>query len=707
MQDMSSGETSIIECPVPMIPENSIRISSKVSLISSGTERMLVDFSQSSLLNKAKQQPEKVKMVLEKIGTDGLFSTIDAVRTKLSQPIGLGYSNVGVITEINDKNTDLKVGDRVVSNGPHADVVVVKKNLCVKIPDGVDDQTASFTIIGSIALQGVRLSAPEIGETFVVIGAGLIGLIAIQILIANGCKVVAIDIDNEKLRLAKEFGAITINSNDHIDIEHIINTYTNGRGCDGVIITASSRSNDIIKQSAKISRKRGRIILVGVVGLEIDRSDFYEKELSFQVSCSYGPGRYDQSYEEEGNDYPVGFVRWTEKRNFEAVLDLMNNGSINVQSLITGTYQFEDAVKAYQQLTQDKSTLGILLTYESPFEEKYKNKISLKKFTNHSNEEPIVGFIGAGNYSSRVLIPAFKNAGAQLHTLVTANGVNSVYHGNNMGFLNASTDVDHIFKNSSINTVAIVTKHNTHAEFVIESLKSGKNIWVEKPLAINLDSLNMIKEAYLDAQNNFKNSAPQIAVGFNRRFSPHISKMKSLLINEIEPKNIIITVNAGFIPDDHWTQNKDIGGGRIIGEACHFIDLVRYLIGHEVTSIQARALEKRNVINDSVSITLGFSDGSCGTIMYLSNGSSKYPKERVEVFVDGKVLKLDNFIKLRGYGWKNFKKMNLFRQDKGQHNAVMAFKKSIENGRELIPIEEIFEVAEVTIKVSDLISNQN
>tara|TARA_B100000575_G_scaffold294067_1_gene307836 strand:+ start:11695 stop:13836 length:2142 start_codon:yes stop_codon:yes gene_type:complete len=709
LQSLKTGETFIEECPSPILSENSLKIKTMKTLISPGTEKMLVDFGKSSYLQKAKKQPEKVKMVLDKIAAEGLSSTIDAVRSKLSRPIPLGYSNVGIVEELNGSISDIKIGDRVVSNGAHADIVVAKKNLCVKVPDEVDSESAAFTVVGSIALQGVRLSSPEIGESFVVIGAGLIGLLTVQILIANGCKVLAVDFDDEKLAIARQFGAEIVNPNGS-NFVNTSNSFSGGRGVDGVIITASSKSNDVIKQAATISRKRGRIILVGVVGLNIDRSDFYEKEISFQVSCSYGPGRYEKKYEDDGYDYPIGFVRWTEKRNFEAVLELMAKNLINVKPLISANFQFEEAEDAYKNLIEDNSMLGIILNYSAPDEDRLVTNISLQKEEKvFKSSEPVLGFIGGGNYSSRVLIPAFKKAGAQLHTLVTANGINGVISGKEMGFQFSSTNIDDIFQDELINTAIIVTQHNTHAKFVIEALKSNKNIWVEKPLAIDSDSLKLIKSEYLKAHNNDKLGGPQLMVGFNRRFSSYVQKINELIKQDKDSKNIIITVNAGYIPEEHWTQDKAIGGGRIVGEVCHFIDLLRFLIGTKINSIQAIASEdKKNnkIIDDRVSITLGFDDGSVGSINYLSNGSNTYPKERVEIFSAGKILQLDNFRKLRGYGWDSFNKMTSFKQDKGQKNCAKAFIESINNGVQLIPIEEIFEVAEATIEISEIISNQ-
>lgn len=707
LQDMAKGETSIVEAPMPTCTKGHLLISTSTSLISAGTERMLVGFGKASILDKARQQPEKVKMVFEKIQTDGLLTTYDAVKSKLAQPLPLGYCNVGKVYEVGEGVPNFKIGDRVVSNGPHADIVRVPKNLCAKVPDNVTDEAASFTIVASIGLQGIRLAKPTIGECFVVIGAGLIGLLTIQMLLANGCRVLAIDFDSTKLNLAKRFGAEICNPAQGEDPISAGLAFSRGIGVDGVIITASTKVSDPVTQAARMSRKRGRIILVGVTGLELNRADFYEKELSFQVSCSYGPGRYDSTYEEKGQDYPIGFVRWTEQRNFVAVLDMMSSGILNVDSLITHRFEFENASEAYDILTKDRSALGILLKYTSDIDTRIEKKIILNPIQIDA-QDAIVGFIGAGNYASRILIPAFKKADSKLHTIVTSGGINSVIHGEKSGFAEASTDVEHLFNNKDINAVAIATRHNSHAYFVEKALESGKNVFVEKPLALTMDEITKIEQTY---NNNLENNEyTRIMVGFNRRFAPQIQKMKALLNSIKEPKSFIMTMNAGSIPADHWTQDTKIGGGRIIGEACHFIDLMRFLADSKITSIQARRMGENNsvqVLEDKASITLGFEDGSFGTIFYLANGALNFPKERIEVFTAGKVLQLDNFRKLKGFGWDKFKKMNLWRQDKGQNACVAAFIDSIRQGKESpIPAEQIFEVAKVTIQVADILRAQ-
>ena len=707
LQDMAKGGTTVTEAPVPQCSKGHLLISTTTSLISAGTERMLVGFGKASMLDKARQQPEKVKMVLEKVQTDGLLTTYDAVKSKLAQPLPLGYCNVGVVHEVGAGVDDFKVGDRVVSNGPHADMVKVPKNLCAKIPDNVSDEAASFTVVASIGLQGIRLAQPTLGESFVVTGAGLIGLLTIQMLRANGCRVLAIDFDQSKLDLAKQFGAEICNPGKGEDPVAVGLAFSRGAGVDGVIITASTKVSDPVIQAARMSRKRGRIILVGVTGLELNRADFYEKELSFQVSCSYGPGRYDTEYEDKGNDYPLGFVRWTEQRNFVAVLDMMAAGTLNVEPLITQRFEFEDAPKAYDALTEDKSGLGLLLKYNSPVETRLEKRVVLRPISIEP-KNAVVGFIGAGNYASRVLIPAFKKASSQLHTIVTSGGINGVIHGEKTEFAEASTDLDGLLNNKDINTVAIATRHNSHAYFVERVLSAGKNVFVEKPLALTVEEIEKIETVY--NQNIQHNQYARVMVGFNRRFSPQVQKMKTLLDTVKEPKSFIMTMNAGAIPADHWTQDNAVGGGRIVGEACHFIDLMRFLAGSKIVSIQARRMGETDavqVLEDKASITLGFEDGSFGTIFYLANGASSFPKERVEVFTAGRVLQLDNFRKLKAFGWPGFSKMNLWRQDKGQEACAAVFVDSIREGKEApIPADEIFEVARVTIQVAEILRAQ-
>jgi predicted dehydrogenase len=521
--------------------------------------------------------------------------------------------------------------------------------------------------------------------------------------------VLAIDFDETKLALARRFGAQTCNPGAGEDPVATAMAFSRGQGVDGVIITASTPSSDPVTQAACMCRKRGRIVLVGVTGLELNRADFYEKELSFQVSCSYGPGRYDPNYEEKGQDYPLGFVRWTEQRNFEAVLDMLASGQLDAKPLITHRFAFEEARKAYEALTADKTGLGMLLRYTSPTAQRLVRQVTLKPGATFTPQRPVMGFIGAGNYASRMLIPAFKAAGAQFHTIVTAGGINGVIHGEKAGFAEASTDMAALLANPAINTVAIVTRHDTHASFVAQALQAGKHVFVEKPLAIDREGLSSVQAAYEAAQAQGPHGGPQVMVGFNRRFSPQVQKMKALLEPVKEPKSFIMTMNAGAILANHWTQDNGVGGGRIIGEACHFIDLMRFLAGSPIVSVQARRMGDAPglaVTEDKASITLGFEDGSFGTILYLANGAASFPKERVEVFAAGRVLQLDNFRKLKGYGWPGFSKMNLWKQDKGQNTCAAAFLQAVEKGTPAIPVDEIFEVARVAIEVAELLRKQ-
>lgn len=701
LQNLSNGDTTLVEVPCPKPKIGSVLISTSKSLVSVGTERMLVDFGKASWVEKARSQPDKVKMVLDKVKTDGLQPTIDAVRSKLDQPLPLGYCNVGTV--LDNGGTEFEAGQRVVSNGNHAEVVRVSKNLCATIPDEVDDDSAAFTVLGAIALQGVRLTAPTLGEAVVVTGLGLIGLLTVQILRANGCRVLGIDFDPQKCELAKKFGAEVVNLSNGEDPLARANSFSRGRGVDAVIITASTKTSQPVSQAANMCRKRGRIVLVGVVGLELSRADFYEKELSFQVSCSYGPGRYDSEYEDKGNDYPVGFVRWTEQRNFEAVLDLMAQGHLDVKPLITHHFDIEEAVEAYKVL-DDRSALGIVLSYPSPVESRVARNVVIREKVPQPDmsdraEQAVCAFLGAGNYASRVLIPAFSAAGAVLDTLVTSGGVSAAHHGKKNDFLQASTDAQSVLGNDEINTVAIATQHNMHARQVVSSLGAGKNVFVEKPLALTEQELNEIEETYHSLAKK-----PRLLVGFNRRFAPLVKKMKELLSVVDEPKSFIMTMNAGSIPKEHWTQDPEVGGGRIVGEACHYIDLMRYLVGSKIASYSAvkmGSVPGLDVTEDKASITLTFEDGSFGTIFYLANGGKSFPKERIEVFCNDAVLLLDNFRSLRGFAWKGFTKIRNLSQDKGQKACAKAFVDTIVTGSESpIAFDELVEVSRVSVKVA-------
>jgi len=705
LQNLSSGETEIVEVPRPVCGSGKVLIETRSTLVSAGTERMLVEFGKAGLIAKARQQPERVVQVLDKMRTDGVLQTLDAVRSKLDQPLPLGYCNAGVVVEAGPGVTAFRRGDRVVSNGGHAEVVSVGHNLVARIPDNVADEAASFTVLGAIALQGIRLANPTLGESVAVIGLGLIGLMAVQLLIAQGCRVVGIDLDPAKVALAESFGATGVCPAKGEDVLARTEDFSRGNGIDAVIITASTASNEPVHQAAQMSRKRGRIVLVGVTGLELSRADFYQKELSFQVSCSYGPGRYDPNYEEKGEDYPVGFVRWTEQRNFEAILDMMAAGKIDVTPLVTHRFDFADASQAYDLLVSKTPHLGIILRYDLRADT-HNTVVSLPATAttpSFAQNEARISFIGAGNYAGRVLIPAFAKAGAKFGMASSSGGTSSAQIGRKFGFTAATTDLERVFSDAGSNAVVIATRHDSHADLLIRAMAAGKAVFVEKPLALDLDQLAGVQRAYAGLVASGKE--PVVAVGFNRRFAPHTETMRNLLSGIKQPKTIVITVNAGAIPVQHWTQDAATGGGRIIGEACHFIDLARALTGEPIVDFSAVALPRNDdVPPDTTTFTLRHADGSISTIHYFANGNQRFPKERVEVFCGGRILQLDNFRKLEGYGWSGFSRSRLWRQDKGQQHCAAAFIKSVCDGRAPVPFTELMEISRVSIEVANALN---
>ena len=674
-------------------------MATRASLLSLGTERMLVQFGQASLLQKARQQPDRVKEVLQKVRVDGFAATLDAVRSKLDQPLPLGYCNAGVIVSHQSEleGTPYETGQRVLSNGYHAEMVSVPQNLSAVIPEGVSDEHASFTVVASIGLQGIRLINPTIGETVVVLGLGLIGLLSVQALLANGCRVIGIDLDPTKCALAKQFGAEVVDVAAGEDPERIAQELTDGKGVDAVLITASTKSNAPLHQAAQMCRQRGRIVLVGVIGNEYQRADFYEKELSFQVSCSYGPGRYDSGYEEAGNDYPFGFVRWTQQRNFQAVLELMRTGRVNPEPLISHRFEFDKSLDAYEAMT-DRNAMGIVLQYPRVDTAALEgNGLLNRTVTISSNGKfaaatPVIGVIGAGNFTGRTLLPVIAKAKPQLKSICSRGGVTGTHFGKKFGFQNSTTDVDSIFNDEEINTVFITTQHNSHAGFVLNALQAGKHVFVEKPLCLTQDELTQIVDEYESRQDR-----QQLIVGFNRRFAPLTVEIKHQLHGLRDPRAAVMTVNAGTIPADHWTQDPQAGGGRIIGEACHFIDLLRFVIGSPIRA--AKCTYADIATNDTATISLDFEDGSIGTVHYFANGHRGVAKESLDLYCAGRVLKLDNFRSLIGFGWPGFKKKKISRLDKGHAAEVAGFLDSIRRGKPaIIPFDEIREVTDVTLQ---------
>ncbi len=687
IQDLKNGNTILEDVPAPIVKPGQILIQTTRTLVSLGTERMLVEFGKSNVFQKAKQQPDKVKEVFNKIKTDGLMPTINAVINKLGQPLPLGYCNVGKVIGVGKGVDGFSIGDRVASNGPHAEYVCVSKNLVVKIPESVSDEEASFTVIGAIGLQGIRLVQPTFGETIVVVGLGLIGLITAQLLKANGCKVIGFDYDDPKVALAKSLGIDAINPGLGIDQVAYVNNATNTIGADAVIITASNTGNDIISQSAKMSRKRGRIVLVGVIGLDISRADFYEKELTFQVSCSYGPGRYDDDYENKGNDYPLPFVRWTEKRNFEAVLQAIASRSIKVEDLITERVKLNDYQQIYADMSGKGSIASILLYPENEQEPNRSIQIGSNQFTPGKGT---IGIIGAGNFTSAMILPCLKKTNAKLKYISSASGLTGTTLAKKYKIKFSTTDNSRILGDSDVDLVMITTRHNSHARLVVEVLNAGKNVFVEKPLALKQEELDLVIDAY-------KNSGKTITVGFNRRFAPLAVQMKKALGNADSPMNIIATMNAGFIPAKAWVHDMELGGGRIIGEACHFIDLISFLSNSKVVCVCMNAMGQNPKDNsDNASIMLKYENGTNAVINYFANGSKAYSKERIEVYHQERTLVMDNWRKLTGYGFKNFSSASSS-QDKGHQNQFKQLIESVQKGGDqIIAIDEIINTSKAS-----------
>jgi predicted dehydrogenase/threonine dehydrogenase-like Zn-dependent dehydrogenase len=644
---LRSGETTLEEVPTPKPNKGELLIRSRCSLVSAGTERMLLKFGKAGLMEKSRQQPEKVKQVIQKMKAEGVRPTLEAVFRKLDMPIPLGYSMAGVVVETGKGVTGFAPGDRVISNGSHAEYVCIPENLVARIPDEVTDEEASFTVVGAIALQGIRLISPQLGETVAVIGLGLIGLITAQLLKANGCKVIAFDPDEKKLSVARTFGIHAFDPTVRSAVSVVLD-HTGETGADSVLITATASGDQVIKEAAQMCRKRGKIVLVGVVGLNLDRSDFYEKELTFQVSCSYGPGRYDSEYEEEGVEYPLPYVRWTENRNFQAVLQAMDSGLLDVKPLISQRVPFAHYQKIYDDLSNSTDIASLLIHPEEEFEYRNQTMIQIPEVPDRvATSSGMIAVAGAGNFADAMILPCLNKEKAPLKYIVSNGGLSATRLAKKYDIPFSTTDLDRVLKDDSVTGVVIATQHHLHAEMVIKSLEAGKEVFVEKPLAINREELDAISAAIMK-------SGCTVTVGFNRRFSPHIKKIKELIGNNPGPLTIVATMNGGFIPKDSWIQDLTRGGGRIIGEACHYIDLISYITDSEINEVFSSALGNNPGANsDSVSVHLKYKNGSLGILNYFANGHKTYPKERIELHSEGRTLILDDFISLYGYGFRS------------------------------------------------------
>jgi len=696
LQSLDTGRSYLEETPVPRPLGPSLLVETRATVVSAGTERMLVEFGRASLLEKVRQQPDKVRQVLDKARVDGIGPTLDAVRSKLAAPLALGYCHAGVVVETGGGQSPFVAGDRVVTNGSHAEYVTVPYTLAARIPDAVTFEAAAFTPLAAIGLQGIRMAEPSLGETVVVYGLGLIGLLTVQLLRANGCRVIGIDTSAARLALAEGFGATVLDGGAG-DVAAKVRALTGGGGADAVLLTLSADSDEPVHNAAEMSRKRGRIVLVGVTGLNLRRDDFYKKELSFSVSCSYGPGRYDPAYEDQAQDYPLAFVRWTEQRNFEAVLQLMAAGAVDPRPLITHRFAFDEAPGAYDLITSPTPSLGVVLQYAD------RGGAAITPAERVRDVRPAaspaafsVGVIGAGNFGVRTLIPAIKAAGARLRTVASGKGTSAAVAARQLGFERAATDPDAILQDDAIDTVVVLTRHDSHARYAVRALEAGKHVFVEKPLALteaDLDEVCAVAER----------EGRMVMVGFNRRFAPLARELRADLGTRAGPASLILTVNAGRIPRDHWTQDPLVGGGRIVGEACHFIDLARYLVGSPITSATATPATDGSgrAIDDIAHLALGFADGSTAVVHYLANGSAAFPKERIEAFADGRVWQIDNWRRLRGWGGARSSGGLLTGQDKGHRAELEAVAAAVRGKAPApIPLAEIREVSRWAIRLA-------
>lgn len=704
-QHLDTGQTILVDVPAPMGGRGQVAVRTQASVVSAGTERMLVDFGNANALQKARQQPDKVRQVLDKARTDGVGATVAAVRGKLSQPIPLGYCNAGIVEAVGAGVQGVRVGDRVVSNGSHAEVVTVGSNLMASIPDGVLFETAAFAPLASIGLHGARLAAPSLGEKFVVTGLGLVGLLTVQVLRAHGCDVLGIDLDASRVQLARELGAEAVDISGGGDALEAALQFTKGIGADGVLITAATKSDEPVRQAAAMSRRKGRIVLVGVAGLSLSRDLFYEKELSFQVSCSYGPGRYDPEYEEQGSDYPLPYVRWTEGRNFGAVLGLMARGDLDVKPLITHRYDFNDAPAAYERLSENSGAMGIVLKYPEapaiPDSMPSRARVPAVPSPLSPRRTGAVGVIGAGNYATQTLLPVLAELEIDRGVIASRGGSSAGIAARRFGFHAAASDPAEVIEDESLSSVLVLTRHDSHAALTAAALSAGKAVFVEKPMVIDREGLEQVRRAWSDAVDE---GSACLTVGFNRRFSSYVRRMRELLATVPGPKAMVMTVNAGAVPGDHWLNDPSVGGGRLVGEGCHFVDLLRHFADAPIADIRVSFVGDGGASSQSFTLTLGFSNGSLGTVHYFANGHRRVPKERLEVFAGGRTLALDNFKRLRAYGWSGFKGMRTRTQDKGHRGLLEAFLAAAEGRAPLpIPIEELFEVAETVLQARDLL----
>lgn len=693
-QNLKNGSMQLLEVPFPILNKGSVLIRNHFSVISSGTEGKTVKDARLGYIGKAMARKDEVKKVMAAVKTFGLAETYKLTMNKLDAPSPLGYSCAGEVIAVADDVSEFKVGDKVACAGNtavHSEVVSVPKNLCVKVPENLPLNEACFATIGAIALQGIRQADLRLGENCAVIGLGLIGQLTIQLLKAAGVKAIGIDIDEKAVSLSKELGADHVFNRNHEGLDQIIKNITNGYGIDSVIITAATSSTDPVDFAGEICRKKGKVVVVGSVATGFKRQHYYKKELELRMSSSYGPGRHDRNYEEQGNDYPYAYVRWTENRNMQAFVELLQEKKLNVSKVITHVFDFKDAPKAYQMiLDKSESFMGIVLKYD--LTKKITGKVTLKENVAVSGE-PSVAFVGAGSFADNVLLPAFKGQ-CNFIGVATARPNNSKNIAAKYGFNYCTDQVTELITDKNVNTLVIATRHDSHGTYVIEGLKNHKNVFVEKPLCINEEELNLIKQEK-------GNSKGILMVGFNRRFAPQTIKAQEIVKALNIPVSLNFRINAGQNVPDHWIHDKNIGGGRIIGEVCHFVDLAAFLANSKINSVSANAIKDTDHLNDTLVINLSFENGSVASISYFSNGNKQISKEYLEIFAGGQVMIIDDFKQMKIYG-KSTKEFNLSKQDKGHRSEVSSFLNSVRAGKSSpISFEDIYNSMLATFKIEE------
>ncbi|MDT5296287.1 MAG: hypothetical protein QOJ76_3167 [Acidobacteriota bacterium] len=737
LQNLRTGEGVVADVPAPVAQRGRVLVRAAASLVSAGTERAFVELGRRSLVGKAKERPDLVRKVIEKVKSEGLLGTLQTVREKLDESHALGYSAAGVVVEVGEDVTEFRRGERVACAGTgyaaHAEMLSVPRNLCARLPEGVDFESAAFSTVGAIALQGVRLAEPTLGESVVVIGLGLIGQLAAQLLKANGCRVFGVDLDEAKVELAKSLG-MDDGSAAGEGVKEAVSRWSRGRGADAVLLTAATQSDEPIELAGEVSRVRGRVVAVGLVGMNVPRQVYFQRELTLRVSMSYGPGRYDPEYEERGHDYPLPYVRWTEGRNLEAFLDLVAAGSVRTAPLVTHRFPVEEGERAYQLISGESKEkyLGILINYdtERELERHVVNRAGASPASSENgaaargsvvrddagriagsrtDEGRVadardgaarvrVGLVGAGEYARRMLLPHFKAEGVEFVSIATASGVTARDVGGRYGFARFVSGAGEVLEDARVNLVVIATRHDSHAELTRQALKRGLDVFVEKPLALSDEELDAVLEAAAASRG-------RLTVGFNRRFSPLAREAKEFFADRRAPLSMLYRVNAGRVPRGHWTQDPREGGGRIRGEVCHFVDFMQYLAGSVVERVYAEPVasdDRQATEADSVFVTLKFADGSNGTIAYLAEGDRALPKERVEIFGAGRSFVIEDFRSASAYRDGRESRTKLRAQDKGQREEVRAVCAALLAGAPApIPLDELAAATRATFRILD------